>query len=238
LGKANALLGEQWEKWLEHVKIELGPRYFLALFLTAAFCVRISQALKLEACHFDWGGSRVWFEAFKKHPGIWKRIVPSVKKRLYEWKLCGIQTPLQTKKRGARGEVDHTPKFEWPESGFLFPSRNGASAPHASKDVVCHAIARVREKFVKAYEHKWPSLKEKRIRSHSGRRHAVSWLWGEGVDMDTGMAWAQIESPKVYRGYIDREAEHVGEIVARADKRSAIGVAGSDGQPRRRRRTN
>lgn len=94
--------------------------------------------------------------------------------------------------------------------------------PHWSKDTVGHAIRDVRDKFVEKYASTHPSLRDRTIRSHSGGRHAVSWMHGEGVAGDLGMEWARIVSGRVYRGYVDVPCGVIGAAVAAADSRNPV----------------
>ena len=207
LGQANPLHGKTWDAWLEHVKQHAGPKYYLALYLTQALCVRISQSLMLRAEDFDWRTPRVYIRKFKGQRAVWKPILPSVLKV-----LKGIR---KNRLRNKAGET-----WAWTSKGWLFPSRRNAKRPHTSKDTVCHIVAKVRQTFVK----KHPSLKNaKTIRTHSGRRHCISRLSAEGLSSEVGMVWAQIQSSRVYRTYVDNEPLQIEATMKRFDRRHPVG---------------
>ena len=115
--------------------------------------------------------------------------------------------------------------FVWPKTGYLFPSRRGSKLPHLNKDVVSHTIVSLRDKFVDENKHMWPDLANqlKKIRSHSGRRHAITEFSSANLPMQMGMAWAQISSPRVYVGYSDLTAECVSDTMVKFDESSKIG---------------
>jgi hypothetical protein len=83
-------------------------------------------------------------------------------------------------------------------------------------------IRKIRPAFVQRYADKWPELSAQAIRSHSGRRHAISWMVGEGVADLVGMTWAQIKTPRVYMGYTSLHQEQVGDFLARVDAQSPL----------------
>ena len=60
LGQANSLNGKRWLDWLCHVRDNSGGKYFLALYLTQVLCIRISQALQLRVCDFNFRDRTVW----------------------------------------------------------------------------------------------------------------------------------------------------------------------------------
>ena len=166
---------------INHVKEEASPKYFFALWLTQALCLRITQCLMLRTNDVDWKLKRIYIRRFKKHPPCWKPLVPSVFDCMKKAYAKGI------KKRA--GEM-----WSWPRNGYLFPSRRHATKPHINKDVISHIIVKVRKSFLKKNPH---YKREKTIRSHSGRRHAISSYASGGLPPDVGMIWAQINSFRI-----------------------------------------
>ena len=185
----------------------------MLLFLTNALCLRITQAARLEVKDFNIKCKKVWISAFKKHPGVYKPLLPSVLKTLKEIKKAGVDS-----KKG---------KFVWPKSGLLFPARSRAKTKtsHMTKDTVAACIRRHRKGFIEKFKKKYPDLAEesKPIRSHSGRRHCISTLAGAEVSIDASMAFAQIESFRVYKRYVDKNAESVAPVLRQADRKLQIG---------------
>ena len=59
----------------------------------------------------------------------------------------------------------------------------------------------------------------KNIRTHSGRRHAISELAAAGIHQQVGMTWTQIDSARVYQGYIDLDPAQVYSAIVKYDKR-------------------
>ena len=164
-----------------------------------ALCVRVTQVCQLKVEDIDLRQRRVWLRPFKRHRGLWKPLVPSLVTAIKKWKTQG---------------------WKWPKQGYLFPSRKGATQKHITKDIVARNVRKHRATFVKKWSAKYPELQNGlKIRSHSGRRHAISEMAGSGVPHYIGMAWSQIESCKVYQTYVDLEPVQVYPSVARYDKR-------------------
>ena len=209
LGKANSLLGECWKDWLAFVKQHSGPTMYLVLYLTQGLCLRITQAAQLKNEDVDLKRSRVWVAPFKKHTGVFKPIPASVKKTLVKIKTNGLRGNRKT--------------YEWPSRGYLFPASKGNKA-HLGKDVLARNIRAVRGPFVKQFARKWLQLSDgKPIRSHSGRRHAISTLSNEGLADTVIMAWSQIDSYRTLRGYIDRNPSAVSNQIKAFDAKCPIG---------------
>lgn len=205
----------------------LGPSYFVLLWLTQAFCLRVTQAARLTKECFDVPNQRLYVAEFKrtKTPGH-KRFLPSAAKVLKRWLKSGVTAPSVRRNAGARGLVTVKRKWSFPSDAgdYLFPSRAGASCPHLTKDTVSTAIRRVRGAFVAANKAKWPCLAWKPVRSHSGRRHAISAMQADGVTQATGMAWALIENPNVYARYTDLTPDSVLKNLVGYDKRNNVGA--------------
>ena len=127
---------------------------------------------------------------------------------------CFLQKAKQHGIKNRAGDV-----WSWPGQGFLFPSRRGASKKYMQKDTMCHMISKVRKSFLK----KFPHYKgEKTIKSHSGRRHAISSFAGGGLSADVGMIFAQITSFRIYQKYIDAEPQHVARQMKAFDRQNRI----------------
>ena len=210
LGKAHALAGKRWGIWLDHVRRYGGGHFFLLLYLTSALCLRVTQAARLRAQDFDMRRKRVFVAKLKGHPSTHKPILPSVLLFLKKIKSQGVPSP---KKR-----------FAWPKTGYLFPSRRGSGVPFVSKDTVASCIRRVRKQFVQAYRKTYPDLEGgKTIRSHSGRRHCISLMANSEVTPAVTMAYAQILTYRIYKGYVDMDAEQVSPILKRLDGKIKLG---------------
>ena len=213
LGRANSLLGCRWSAWLKYMQQHAGAKYYVLLYLTNALCLRITQAARLEVKDFNIKCKRVWISAFKKHPGVYKPLLPSV-----------LQTIKMIKKSGLRSDKGN---FSWPKSGMLFPARPGAKTKtrHMTKDTVAACIRRHRKGFIKKFRNKYPDLVDEArpIRSHSGRRHCISTLAGAEVSIDASMAFAQIDSFRVYKRYVDKNAESVAPVLRTADRKLRLG---------------
>ena len=206
IGKANSLLGDSWDLWLKHVLKTVGARFYFILWLTRVLCIRVTQSAQLEVEDMNCDKKKVWIRPFKKHLGIWKDLVPSV-----------LATIRMVKKKGI---TDASGTWTWPKSGPLFPSRTGAKLKHLSKDVVSHAIVKARKTF--QCEDLTTEDVEK-IRSHSGRRNAISRFAGAGIPDPVGMAFAQIGSIRVYRGYVDVDPAQVKDAMIEFDRSHRIG---------------
>ena len=53
----------------------------------------------------------------------------------------------------------------------------------------------------------------------------VSWMTGEGVADQNGMAYAAIDSARIYKGYSDANHTKVGRRLSRIDRRSPVAHA-------------
>ena len=215
--------GNLWFDWLNYIRTAHSAELFFALYLSTAFCARITEVLMLRAQDFDWDREQVHFGAFKYGKSTDKPMVPSVKKQLLGVKRNGIVCPSKWVNCGARGWQLQDRTYRFPSSGFLFPSRNGAKEPHHNKDWVIHAICDLRDAFIEKYERRYPSLNGKKPRSHSGRRHAVTWMTTSGVETSVGMSFAVIRDGKVYNSYADIPPEMVRAALKAADKASPLG---------------
>ena len=211
--QGHALHGQRWQKWLCHLKQVSHPRIYIAIYLTNALCLRISQATSLRVTDFQWPKHRVWLRAFKGHKACYKALLPSCRSTIESFKKNGM--------KNCKG------CFRWPSRGYLFPSRRGSKLPYLNKDVVSHAVCAARKSFVAKYKHVWPDLEDacRPIRSHSGRRHAISEHSAANLPMHIGMAWSQISSSRVYAGYVDLNPEAVVQTMRKLDKSRNFGRA-------------
>ena len=136
-----------------------------------------------------------------------------------------MTAPEITRKCGGRGTIAIKRKWTWATSGQLFPSRAGSKKGFVSKDVVSAMIRKVRPSFVEAHGKQHPCLASQAVRSHSGCRHMISWMAGQGASESQGMMYAGVDSPKDYRGYIKPDAEAVGQSLTRLDLRAPLATA-------------
>lgn len=199
LGRAHALPGQCWAKWTKYFYKNAPRKYYYILVLIEALCVRVTQICQLTVADVDLRRRRVWLKPFKRHRGVWKPLLPSVVETIRSWKSKG---------------------WKWPRSGYLFPSQKGSKHPHVTKDIVARHVKQQRKSFVQKFSEQFPELRNGlEIRTHSGRRHAISELAGAGVPQHIGMAWSQIESPKVYQSYVDLEPKQVYATMVKHDKK-------------------
>ena len=92
-GHANAMNGNLWFDWRKYIRTAYSTELFFALYLTTAFCARITEVLMLRAQDFDWDREQVHFGAFKYGRSTDKPMVPSVKKQLLGVKRNEILCP-------------------------------------------------------------------------------------------------------------------------------------------------
>ena len=93
---------------------------------------------------------------------------------------------------GVRGDVVFKDTWVRPTGQqYLFPDRTGTS--HVKKDIVCHAIKKLRESF--------PVHGSEKIRSHSGRHSMINMLKKHNVPADVGMSFARISHKRTYDLY-------------------------------------
>ena len=100
LGKVHSLPGALWNLWLDFVLEKLGPVIYAIISLTAAFCVRVTQAAQLTVGDFDFVAARVWFDPFKNHDGLHKAMVPSVMRVMEEWRKNGLRASKSLRQCG------------------------------------------------------------------------------------------------------------------------------------------
>lgn len=199
LGRAHALPGKCWLLWLKYFRQKAPRKYYYILVLIEALCVRVTQVCQLKVEDVDLRGRRVWLKPFKRHKGVWKPLLPSIVKQLKEWRAK---------------------EWKWPRKGYLFPSEEGSQKEHISKDIVARHVRNHRNNFVHKFGHKMPELLNGApIRTHSGRRHAITALAGTGIQPQIGMAWAQINSVRVYQTYVDLDPAEVYSSVIKHDKK-------------------
>jgi integrase len=177
----------------------------------------------LRAEDVDLSSGKVWVEKFKGHDGMWKPLVPSTLARLKAIQKKGAKAKAKIRSCGARGIEKVQCEWSWPVSGYLFPSRTGSKKPFLGKDAVVHAISRVRPAFVEAHAGKWPELQNgKNIRSHSGRRHTITWMVAGKVPDTVGMTFAQISSPTVYKAYTDLSHNQLKRVLTDLDNNQPL----------------
>lgn len=191
--------GKCWLLWLKYFRQKAPRKYYYILVLIEALCVRVTQVCQLKVEDVDLRGRRVWLKPFKRHKGVWKPLLPSIVKQLKEWRAK---------------------EWKWPREGYLFPSEEGSQKEHISKDIVARHVRNHRNNFVHKFGHKMPELLNGApIRTHSGRRHAITALAGTGIQPQIGMAWAQINSVRVYQTYVDLDPAEVYSSVIKHDKK-------------------
>lgn len=199
LGQAHSLPGKCWSRWLKYFGQNAPRKYYYIMVLIEALCCRVTQVCQLKVEDFDMRGKRVWLKAFKRHRGVWKPLVPSIVKELKEWRAK---------------------EWKWPSHGYIFPSQRGSTKGHISKDIVARHVKKHGDTFLHKFGDTMPELiNGKNSRTHSGRRHAISELAAAGIHQQVGMTWAQIDSARVYQGYIDLDPAQVYSAIVKYDKR-------------------
>ena len=195
--KASAMTGV-WQAWLQHCLVTSRTWVHAALMLAYMFCGRISQILALRGEDFDWDRQQVHFRKFKKHPAVWKPILPVFMKKLKQLRDSGVSYRRSTA-CGARRVVTFVDTWQIPKSGLLFKSiRSDAKECHRTKDTISRAIARARSSFSVNGQ---PFHERQRIRSHSARHRMIQDLKLSMVGEEAGMFFAAIRSKDVYREY-------------------------------------
>ena len=70
LGQANLLAGPLWKAWLKHVKEQGSCWLHVAILLTHAFCLRITEACKLTSGDIDLRRGFVRVKPLKRQPEV------------------------------------------------------------------------------------------------------------------------------------------------------------------------
>ena len=200
LGKAHALPGALWERWLQHV-LATGPTWlYVALLLTHMVCCRITEILKLKRRDIDFKRGTVFVGPLKRGPAITKHVMKAAMTKLRSLRDKGI-TKIRPRNKGMWGRVREMDRWQFPaeESDFLFPAtRADSHSRHISKNTVCRAIGRIRKTFnPPSHLHVQSEL----IRSHSGRHRMVNDLKRCGIADGTAMHYARIVDRRTYLGY-------------------------------------
>ena len=199
LGRAHAMPGQLWKEWIKYLKSNAELKYYIIVFLIEAMCVRVTQVCQLKAEHIDLKKKKIWLDKFKRHPAVWKPMLPRTVKAIADWRKAG---------------------WKLPQKGYIFPASGRGIGKPITKDIVARHIRTHRKEFVKKFQKKFPEvLNGQNIRSHSGRRHAISSFAGAGVSEQFGMAWAQIESRTVYSSYVDLKPDQVYPTIVKLDRK-------------------
>ena len=191
LGKASALPGDLWGRWLSHV-LKSGPTWlYVALLLSHLLCLRITEVLRLQGQDFDLKNGACKVKPLKRRGAMTKHVLTSVRPMLQKLKSKGIRRK-RAQKRGVLGVVKYTDSWKWPSQGkdYLFPSdRSDAGDVHRNKDTACKAVSRLRESF-NAGRGKF--LNNKLIRTHSGRHRMINDCKSAELADDVAMHFARI----------------------------------------------
>ena len=209
LGKASALRGELWPKWLQHVLKE-GPTWlYVCLLLTHCLCCRVSEVLRLQRKEFNFRNNFCEIKPLKGGRAMRKHILSTVMPKLKQLRDRGI-SKRRSRKQGARGTIIYQDRWAWPseENDYLFPSeRSDSKEVHRCKDTVCKAIGRLRKTFQPPKNH---YVHTHAIRSHSGRHRMVNDLRGAGVPDNIAMSFARICDKRTFAGYGQLTDEQTG----------------------------
>ena len=134
-GPADPLLGDAWRKWANMIK-EHGPLWLYALTVIChALCLRVTEALLLTAESFDWYRHVVTVPALKGQDETEKLIPRQAMDLFRDWWRNGGLHATRSKRQGNRGLVQVHDTWQWPRSGFLFPStRRDSKLGRMTKD--------------------------------------------------------------------------------------------------------
>lgn len=214
LGKASPLEGFLWGAWLDHVE-HTGPTWvWVALLLSHALCLRITEVLCLRNRDFMWQSKKVHIGPLKRQQATEKPMLSLLFPMLKKLKTHG-KSRRRTKLQGVRGRVTFFDKWCWPSgpADYLFPSgRCHSKTPHHNKDSVCKAICRIRRTF------KPPRnvfVENEKIRSHSGRHRMINDLKSAEVSQDVAMKFARIGDVRTFQGYGCLTSQQTAEALER-----------------------
>ena len=116
-----------------------GPAWLHVAFRIAhLLCLRITEALTLDADSFDRDRKVVIVPPMKRH-GATEKPIPEAALNVFMqwWRGGGVQTHTLCK-QGVRGEVHRRHAWRWPRTGWLFPAqRLDSKLKHMTKDRSC-----------------------------------------------------------------------------------------------------
>ena len=190
-GKASSMPGQLWPMWLAHVHKHGTCWLHACLLLTHVLCLRVTEALKLRACHFNFKTRTVLIEALKGQEPVNKPLISAVLPLLQHLRSKGLRKK-RTRARGALPKDAFEDVWKFPKTGnaFLFPaSRKDSKQAHRCKNTVCKAIQRLRKSF-HIPTGVWIDIGK--IRSHSGRQKMVQDLKLASVPEEIAMMYARI----------------------------------------------
>ena len=214
LGKAVTLPGPLWGMWLAHVLAHGTCWLYVALLLSHALCLRISEALRLRAEDFSFQAKSVYIGPLKGQAGFRKPMIPEIRKTLLHLQKYVVKRK-RSRQQGARGCVQFTDQWRWPATGFLFPSeRCDASEVTRTKDTVCKAISRLR----KTFEHPTDGS----VRSHSGRHTMINTLKLAGLPDQVSMYYARIQDHRTFEGYGQLSQTQASDVLKKNRPLSAL----------------
>ena len=189
LGKACALAGPLWEKWLQHI-LTTGPTWvYVAVLLTHVLCCRISEVLKLKRGDVDFKGGTVYVAPLKRGHAVTKHVMKAAMNKLRTLRDKGVGK-MRQRNKGMWGTVREMDRWKFPKAldDYLFPaSRSDSHTRHMNKDTACRAVSRIRKSFNPPGH-----VETKSIRTHSGRHRMVNDLKRCGVADGSAMHFARI----------------------------------------------
>ena len=216
LGKASSLPGFLWGKWLDHVD-STGPTWlWVALVLSHALCLRITEVLRLRHRDFLWKARTVRVGPLKRQKATLKPMLSALFPVLKKLRDQG-KSRRRTKQQGVRGKVVFFDRWQWPEEpcSFLFPSaRSHSKEVHHSKDAVSKAICRSRLSFHVS----GTFLEVEKIRSHSGRHRMINDLKAAEISQDVAMKFARIGDVRTFQGYGEVTPEQSAQALERSGR--------------------
>lgn len=211
-GRADPLYGELWKEWCTHV-LDTGPTWlYVAVVLTHLLCCRITEVMMLSGSDFDLKHGTVRVKPLKRGKEMHKPMGNTAISICVCWKAEGV-TVSRTRKQGARAATCMPDSWTW-QDGWLFPAdRTDSKLEHRNKDSVAKAICRIRLKFQPS-EHLRHLVDTKRVRSHSGRHHAINDMKMSGVRKDVGKKMARIRDDVVWDMYGELSDLQVGTLLS------------------------
>ena len=226
--RAPALSPKTWEAWLEFVKQRARLSIYFCLFLTGALGLRCGEAVVAEGEDFALDAETPNMKVTGKEKGGQKSpgTVYVPKASLTIIRKCfttGLTVTRQiTAKNGCTKKKKET--FKAKKTGFIFPSRKGATKKHMTYQTVYNVVRKLAPKFaqhLRASSAKHDAAVLRAIRPHSGRATFITQLMTSGMTLAHTMKAARHapESVRVHLRYgqltlqdvcnaMDKSSEH------------------------------
>ena len=188
--QAPALSPKTWDAWLEFVRQRARLSIYFCLFLTGALGLRCGEAVVAEGEDFALDAETPNMKVTGKEKGGQKSpgTVYVPKASLTIIRKCfttGLTVTRQiTAKNGCTKKKKET--FKAKKTGFIFPSRKGATKKHMTYQTVYNVVRKLAPKFaqhLKASSAKHDAAVLRAIRPHSGRATFITQLMTSGMTL-------------------------------------------------------